>query len=110
MIRAIILSAILASPASADMLGSFVFHAPIQGADTWSTSLAREAGAREANPFLQGSTLQMVAVKVPVTVGLAWLDDRIGRKSKRNQWIYRGAFVVGYALVVRHNLRIGKDK
>lgn len=96
--------------ASADMLSSFVFHAPIQGADTWSTSIARARGGAETNPLMgDGNVGRMLLVKAPLTLGLSWLDHQIGKKSKRNQWIYRGVFIVGYGLIVHKNLNSKRE-
>ncbi len=100
---------LLGAPVRADMLDSLAVHGGLQGIDIWSTQQARAHGAREQNPLLgSGTPGRMLVTKVPLAVGFAFLDHQIGKKSKRNQWLVRGLMVVGYGIVVRHNLRQGR--
>lgn len=105
MIRALLILALLAPPASADMLSSFAFHAPIQAADAWSTAVAFEAGGRERNPLLGRTIWSVVAMKIPATLLLSWGDSRVGKRSKLLQWSARAVVVAAYAWIVNHNLQ-----
>jgi len=83
---------------------SLAIHSSIQTADYVSTHHAMRAGAEEFNPLMfRGRPLPMLMAKVPITVGLSYLDFKIGRKSRRNQWVYRGVLIAGYSAIVALN-------
>ena len=105
MIRALLILALLASPVSADLLSSFAFHAPIQAADAWSTAVARNRGAREANSLLGNTDWSLIAVKVPATLLMAWGDNALSKRSKLLQWSARALVVAAYSWIVHHNLQ-----
>lgn len=85
-----------------------VTYGVVQGLDMASTIKARNRGAVESNPFMQGSYGKGIAVKAAVGAVSVFALRAIEKKNKKAAVITMIAMNVGTAAVVAHNLRIAR--
>ena len=86
----------------------FVTYGVVQGLDMASTMKARNRGAIEGNPVMQGSYGKGIAVKAALGAVSFFAVRAIEKKSKKAAIITMIAMNVGTAAVVAHNLRNAK--
>lgn len=102
---------LLALPVEAEPWTPSLVYPSVAGADLLSTyrALEMDPQAREGNPFMRGSLQEQLVIKALATAGAIWLDLRLQREGRRRVvWILRGLWILAHALVVRHNLGVGR--
>lgn len=80
--------------------------------DVRSTNAALTACAETgAHCFEQNPSFNTGTVSGALIAGAAFstVDQLIYRKSKRSAWIFRGATVIGWGLVIRNNYRLAGE-
>jgi hypothetical protein len=87
----------------------FVSYAAVQGLDMVSTMRARNRGAVEANPFMQGNYARGMAVKAAFGAVTMLAVRGIEKKSRKAAIITMIAANVGTAAVIANNLRNAKQ-
>lgn len=97
-----------AGGSSAALKTLFVTYGVVQGLDMASTMQARNRGAIEANPAMQGSYGKGMAVKAALGAVSFLAVRAIEKKSKKAAIITMIAMNVGTAAVVANNLRNAK--
>ena len=80
----------------------------VQGLDMVSTIKARNRGAVEANPLMQGSIGKGLAVKAAMGTVTMLAMQRLEKKSKKAAVITMIAMNVGTAAVIANNLRVAR--
>jgi hypothetical protein len=85
-----------------------VTYGVVQGLDMASTMKARNRGAVEANPVMQGSYAKGFAMKAALGAVSVFAVRAIEKKSKKAAIITMIAMNVGTAAVVANNLRNAK--
>ncbi len=90
------------SPALKALLVSYV---AVQGLDMASTIKARNRGAVEANPMMQGSYAEGFAVKAALGAVPLLAVRQIEKKNKKAAIFTMIAANVGTAAVIAHNMR-----
>ena len=83
----------------------FVSYALVQGLDMASTIQARNRGAVEANPFMQGNYAKGMAVKAAFGAVTMLAVRQIEKKNKKAAVITMIAANVATAAVVANNIR-----
>jgi hypothetical protein len=78
----------------------------VQGLDMASTMKARNRGAVEANPLMQGSYAKGIAVKAAMGAVTMLAMRGLEKKNKKAAVITMIAMNVGTAMVVANNMRI----
>jgi hypothetical protein len=87
----------------ASMAVSVLLQGGMQAADYESARIAmRRPGIQE------GALGNQAALKAALGVGLALADHQAEKEMGKKVWIFRAVEIVGYGLVVRHNLRIAR--
>jgi hypothetical protein len=94
-----------AGGSSAAVKTLFVTYGVVQGLDMASTMKARNRGAIEANPAMNGSYGKGMAVKAALGAVSFLAVRAIEKKSKKAAIVTMIAMNVGTAVVVAHNLR-----
>lgn len=94
-----------AGSGSASVRALFVSYAAVQGLDMASTMTARNRGAVEANPIMQGSYAKGMAVKAGLGAVTMLAVRQIEKKSKKTAVITMIAANVATAAVVANNMR-----
>ena len=94
-----------AGGSSAAVKALFVSYGVVQGLDMASTMRARNRGAVEANPLMQGSFAKGFAVKAGLGAVTMLAVRQIEKKSKKAAIVTMIAANVGTAAVIAHNLR-----
>lgn len=94
-----------AGGSSAAVKALFVSYGVVQGLDMASTMRARNRGAVEANPVMQGSYAKGFAVKAALGAVTMLAVKQIEKKSKKAAIITMIAANVGTAAVIAHNMR-----
>jgi hypothetical protein len=94
-----------AGGSSAAVKALFVSYGVVQGLDMASTMRARNRGAVEANPLMQGSYAKGFAVKAGLGAVTMLAVRQIEKKSRKAAIVTMIAANVGTAAVIAHNLR-----
>jgi hypothetical protein len=97
-----------AGGSSAAVRTLYATYGVVQGLDMMSTVMARNRGAVEANPAMQGSYAKGVAVKVATGAVTMLAVRAIEKKSKKAAIITMIGANVATAAVVAHNMRIAR--
>ena len=90
------------SPAIKVLFGSFF---ALQGADVYSTAVARRAGAREINPVMEGNLGQVMAVKAVTGLTTYYAVTRMAKTNKKAAIVTLAILNGVTAAVVAHNLK-----
>lgn len=77
----------------------------LQGADVYSTMVARRAGAREINPVMDGNLGQMMAVKAVTGLTTYYAVNRMAKTNKKAAIVTLAILNGVTAAVVVHNLK-----
>jgi hypothetical protein len=83
----------------------FGSYAVLQGLDLYSTSVALKAGAREANPLMQRSTGQAVAIKAALGVTTYYMVNKMSKKNRKGAIVTMAILNGVTAAVVANNLK-----
>ena len=95
-----------AKPSSAAVRALFVSYGAVQALDMASTIKARNAGAIEANPVMQGSYAKGMAVKAALGAATMRAVRSLEKKNKKAAIITMIAANVATAAVVAHNMNV----
>jgi hypothetical protein len=95
-----------AKPSSAAVRGLFVSYGVMQGLDMASTIKARNAGAVEANPVMQGSYARGMAMKAALGAATMVAVRSMEKKHKAAAIMTMIAANVATAAVVAHNMQV----
>lgn len=82
-----------------------VSYVALQGMDMWTTIAARNSGAREANPLMDGSYTNAMAFKAAMGVGTLAATKLMGKKNKKAAVITMFVLNGVTAAVVANNMR-----
>jgi hypothetical protein len=93
-----------AGGSSAAVRALFVSYGVVQGLDMASTITARNRGALEANPVMQGSYAKGIAMKAALGAATIMAVRAIEKKNKTAAVVTMIAANVATAAVVAHNL------
>jgi hypothetical protein len=87
----------------ASLAVSVVLQGGIQAADYQSARIAmRRPGV------VEGALGNQAALKAALGAGLTFADHQAEKEMGKKVWIFRAIEIVGYGLVVRHNLSVGR--
>jgi hypothetical protein len=86
----------------------FVTYGVVQGLDMASTMAARNRGAVEANPLMQGSYGKGIAMKAAMGAVTIFAVRAIEKKSRKAAVITMIALNVGTAAIIANNLRVAR--
>ena len=82
-----------------------ISYAGLQTADMWTTIAARNNGAREANPLMDGSYTKGIAFKAAMGIGTVLATRAMGKKSKKAAVVTMVVLNGVTAVVAANNLR-----
>ena len=95
-----------AKPSSGAIRALFVSYGAIQALDMASTMKARNLGALEVNPVMQGSYGKGIAVKAALGAATMLAVRSIEKKNKKAAILTMIAANVATAAVVAHNMQV----
>jgi hypothetical protein len=95
-----------AKPSSASLRALFVSYSAVQALDMTSTIKARNNGAIEANPVMQGSYAKGMAVKAALGAATMVAVRSLEKKNKKAAIITMIAANLATAAVVAHNMQV----
>jgi hypothetical protein len=84
------------------MMGSY---AALQALDMTSTIQARQAGAREVNPLMDGGYGQGMAMKAALSAGTLGAVRMIAKKNRKAAFITMIALNIASAAIVANNMK-----
>ena len=85
-----------------------ISYAGLQTADMWTTITARNNGAREVNPLMDGSYTKGIAFKAVMTASTILATRAIGKKNKKAGVMTMVVLNGMTAAVVANNMRHGR--
>ena len=90
---------------SAAMKTLFGAYFALQGADIYSTAVARRAGAREINPVMDGNVGQVLAVKAVAGLTTYYAVNRMAKNNRKAAVVTLAILNGVTAAVVVHNVK-----
>ena len=90
---------------SAAMKTLFSSYFALQGADVYSTAVARRSGAREVNPVMDGNLGQVLAVKAIAGFTTYYAVNKIARNNRKAAIVTLAILNGVTAAVVVHNVK-----
>lgn len=84
------------------MLGAY---GVLQALDMASTVRARQAGAREVNPLMDGGYGQATAMKAALSIGAIGAVKMMGRKNRKAAFVTALVLNVASAAIVANNMK-----
>ena len=83
----------------------YISYFSLQGADVYSTMVARGTGAREVNPIMDGNLGQMMAVKAVTGLTTYYAVNRMAKSNKKAAIVTLAILNGVTAAVVAHNVK-----